>query len=73
MSGKPLDEDLRMSIIFKVIEGGGEVEHGTVPRGVLTRVSRALGVNVSSVSRIWERYVNDGTVKARPRQQSWKT
>ena len=63
LCGKALSEDLRTSIIFAIIENGGDVKTGSVPRGVYTKVQRMFKIPATStVTRTWERYIQDGTV-----------
>ena len=52
--GKPLSHDLRLLIINKIINNGGNQATGIFP-GKYTDIARSLGLSSTVVSNIWKR------------------
>ena len=59
--GKPLSHDLRLLIINKIINNGGNRATG-IFHGKYTDIARQLGVSSAVVSNIWKRYCEDGSI-----------
>ena len=59
--GKPLSRDLRLLIINKIINDGGNQATGIFP-GKYIDIARSLGVSSAVVSNIWKRYCQDGSI-----------
>ena len=65
--------DLCGVIINKFKQLGGNEIDGTIPRGVLARVTSSLGINKNTAKSVWHDYCRTGNV-CRPRQHGggWK-
>ena len=62
--GKSLSKDLRSLIINKIILNGGDPLTGVFP-GTYTGVANTSWVSSVTVSNIWKRYCQDGTISPR--------
>lgn len=59
--GKPLSHDLRLLIINKIINDGGNQATGIFP-GKYTDIARSLGLSSTVVSNFWKRYCQEGSI-----------
>ena len=57
--GKPLSGDLLMTIISHLKQEGANEETGEIPRGVKTRVSDMLKIDLHCVTRAWSKWLTD--------------
>lgn len=62
-SGKNLSEDLRHLIIQDLLDAGGNIETGKIPRNAITDVSKRCRVSRSTVRKTWHCYTCTGSVK----------
>ena len=57
--GKPLNEDFLMTIISHLKQEGANEETGEIPRGVKTRVSDMLKIDLHCVARAWSKWLTE--------------
>lgn len=66
-SGKALSEDVRISIIDKILQRGGNVVTGVFP-GKYTEIARELNISSAVVSNIWSQYYQNNSLSLKKRQ-----
>ena len=60
--GKPLNKDLRQSIITEIIVKGGDIVSGTASDGTLSAVSKQFRVLKITVSKLWKTVKGTGSI-----------
>ncbi len=61
--GDPVSDDLRVLIIKKIENAGGEKQTMTVPRGVFSQIERDVDVSRTTIRKICEQYCITGSSK----------
>lgn len=64
--GVGTSKDLRLLIVQEIIELGGNLETGEVPKGILTIVANKFRVSSMTSSKLWKRYVSNGNIEETP-------
>ena len=62
ISGKPIEDDYRRTIIEKILAEGGERLTGYIPVS-RSRLSESLHISVFTLNKIWKRFCDDFTEK----------
>ena len=60
--GKPLNKELRESLITEIMVKGGDILSGTAPDGTLSAVSKQFRVSKSTVSKLWKTVKGTGSI-----------
>lgn len=61
--GVGTSKDLRLLIVQEIIEHGGNLETGEVPKGIFTIVADKFRVSSMTSSKLWKRYVSNENVQ----------
>lgn len=66
-SGKALSEDIRITIIDKILQREGNVATGAFP-GKYAEIARELNISSAVVSKIWNQYYQNNTLDPKTRR-----
>ena len=71
--GKPLSEDLSLTIILHLKQEGANETTGELPRGAKTCVANTLKIDKNCVSRAWSKWITNKNVGSLPKGGSEKS